>query len=163
MGERRSLGSSISATIPKRSGPSRYRPAQMPITAHAASSTGWVSSFHCQTRSALERNFSAAASSKNPSVALNRASHTPPLGMRPIHCGNRPKTKNGETKASANASIPSRGRRRLPAAAATSSVPRNGAVQVNDPTTKVTPSNARPAVPPSARAQPCSAPKSPGR
>ena len=69
------------------------------MTAQAASRTGWVSRRQSQTWSALDRNFKAAASSTKPSTALTRASQTPPLGMREIHCGKAAKTRNGDTKA----------------------------------------------------------------
>ena len=68
--------------------------------------------------------------------------------MRAIHCGKAAKTRKGETKARAKTKVPSSGRKRSPPAAATSSVPTNGAVQVNEARTKVTPSSTSPRVPP---------------
>src|SRR5437763_399275 len=102
----------------------------------------------CHTRSTLERNFSAAASSRNPMNALTETSHEPDFGNLAKYCGNTASKKNGAAKEVLNASIPTMGKTRSPLAADASSVPTTGTVQVNEVSVKVNPISSGPARPP---------------
>ena len=65
-------------------------------------------------RSATERNFSAKASSRKPSVTLTTFIQPPDLGMDFSHEGKRAKSVKGKAKAMAKPSIPRAGPTMLP-------------------------------------------------
>ena len=61
---------------------------------------------HPQTRSALLRNFRAAASSRNPMTTLTALSQPPLLGRALRPWGKRARKKKGSAKAAEKASMP---------------------------------------------------------
>src|SRR5438552_9745397 len=111
----------------------------MPIAHHSHSTTSRVNTCQPHTRSAFDRNFTAAASSRNPIVVLSDTIHAPPFGNRASHPGTSASTTKGKAKVVEKIASPSAGQRQLPCDAVTRSVPTNGAVQVNDVSAKVSP------------------------
>src|SRR5665213_2703036 len=94
-----------------------------------------------QTRSALEKNFTAAASSNNPTMTFTSRSHPPARGSDVVHLGTSASKKNGVANTTENTAIPASGRIQSPRAAATSKGPMNGAVHVNDASVNANPAN----------------------
>ena len=60
----------------------------------------------CRTRSALDKNLNAKASSKNPKITLVVLSHPPDFGKDFSMFGNIAKTANGRPRAMPNPAIP---------------------------------------------------------
>src|SRR5437763_10844977 len=107
------------------------------MIAHTARKSGRVKTPSCHTKSALERNFTAAASSKKAIKPLTVFSQEPDFGNLPRNCGNMASKKNGRAKAMLKPSMPTTGKS-LDAAVAVapfepaelpSTVPTNGTVQ----------------------------------
>src|SRR5215204_351451 len=107
------------------------------MTIQDTSTTLRVTIPHDHTRSALDRNFMAAAISRNPIATLTRASHGPDRGTWLANCGAAASATNGSANVAEYASSPATGRCHSPCAATTSRVPRNAAVHVSDVTVKV--------------------------
>ena len=138
---------SIFPSCPRRSLPIKYKPARAKITSVNAIASGRETMFHPQTRSALEINFMAAASSMNPSVTLTDVIHEPAFGNFDNPRGNIASPTNGRAKAVLKISIPVSGLNHSPPAAAASNPPTNGAVHENETSVSVTPMNNTPAYP----------------
>src|SRR5689334_14281141 len=102
------------------------------IAIHEISTTVRVKTCQLQTRSALERNFIAAAISSRPIVTFVARSQAPDFGSDPTACGTMASATNGSANTVEKASIPASGHCQAPCDATTSSVPRNGAVHVKD-------------------------------
>ena len=102
------------------------------MTIHETITTSRVNTPQPHTRSAFDRNFIAAASSSMPIVALTATSHGPDCGSEATNRGASARATNGSANTVANASMPASGHCQSPWDATTSSVPRNGAVHVND-------------------------------
>src|SRR5215472_10751827 len=111
----------------------------MPIETHVAKTTCRVKIPQCQTRSAFERNFIAAAISRNPTTTLTEIIQPPDFGSCERNCGAKARKKNGTANTVEKASMPASGHRQFPCAVMTNNVPTNGAVQVNDVSVKVEP------------------------
>src|ERR1700722_3421921 len=89
--------------------------------------------FQWYARSTFERNLSAKANSKKPSITLTLFSQPPDFGKLFIADGNKANTVNGNASATEKPSIPTAGPRRSPFdAASTNSVPIIGPVHEND-------------------------------
>src|SRR5579871_1960054 len=114
-----------------------------------ASTVVLVKISQCHTKSALERNFIAAAISRNPMTTLTEFIHPPARGNCVISCGASASKTKGIANASENPVMPTNGQRQLPCAASTSKVPTKGAVQVNEVREKVSPISSVPAMLPS--------------
>jgi hypothetical protein len=124
---------------PSRSLPSRNSPHIANSETHRASTASRVSTLDFHTRSALEKNLAAAASSMKPSVTRVTTSQFPLLPRRRrAACGNSASKKNGITKAAAKESMPSVGQNHSPSAAATTTTPTNATVQVKKTVVEVT-------------------------
>src|SRR5687767_5659806 len=95
-------------------------------------------------------NLTAAASSIQPIAPFTVESHAPDFGSFARSDGNNARTKNGRARASANVVMPRIGRTHCEPvcadAAATRTVPMNGAVQVNAAITNVSPMPSTPHV-----------------
>src|SRR5512140_246262 len=98
-----------------------------------------------QTRSALEKNFTAAAISNKPTTTFTSRSHPPARGRAAVHRGTSARRKNGVANTIENTAIPASGRIQSPRAADTSSGPTKGAVHVNDASVKAKPASTDPA------------------
>src|SRR4051794_39448649 len=94
---------------------------------------------HFQTRSTLEMNFIAAATSRKPIATFTEFIQPPARGSCEIHCGTSARIKNGRAKTVENASIPTSGIRQFPCDAETRIVPTKGDVHVNDVKVNVRP------------------------
>ena len=131
--QRRAVATAAAASRgPRAAVPARYTARPTAITIHDTSTTSRVKMPHDHTRSAFDRNFIAAASSRNPITTFTRASHGPERGNWLTSCGAGASTTNGSAKVAEYASSPAIGRCQSPCAATTSSVPRNAAVQVSE-------------------------------
>src|SRR5436853_5692836 len=102
----------------------------MKIVLHSDRKIGRVSNFNCQTKSAPDKNFSAAASSRKPINAFTETSQPPDFGSFASHCGNSASRKNGEANAAPNTIMPSVGQSAPLRAVVASNVPPNTTVQV---------------------------------
>src|SRR5215469_8492063 len=111
----------------------------MPIPTHVAKTTCRVKIPQRHTRSAFERNFIAAATSRKPTMTLTEIIQSPDFGNCDRTCGASARKKNGTANTVENASMPASGHRQLPCAVITNNDPTNGAVHVNDVSVKVQP------------------------
>src|SRR5665647_388413 len=97
-----------------------------------------------QTRSALDRNFAAAAISKSPTTTLTSRSHPPARGNAAVQRGTSARRKNGVANTMENTAMPASGLIQSPRAADTSKGPTKGAVQVNDASVNANPARTEP-------------------
>ena len=81
------------------------------------------------TKSALDKNLKASASSKNPRKTLTVFNHPPDLGSELSHPGNAANNPNGSASAKEKPNIPTKGPIPPMVAASTRSVPTIGPVQ----------------------------------
>jgi len=79
--------------------PKRYKRIAIPIRTHKAIKVSRLSSPHCFTRSALERNFMAIAISKNPKTTFTEFSHPPDFGKDCSQFGKIANTVKGKARA----------------------------------------------------------------
>src|SRR5215469_2960974 len=112
---------------------------RMPIPTQIAKTTCRVNMPQRHTRSAFERNFIAAATSRKPTKTLTEIIQPPDFGSCDRNCGARARKKNGTANTVEKASMPTSGHRQFPCAVMTNNVPTNGAVHVNDVSVKVEP------------------------
>ena len=105
-----------------------------------------------QNISAVDKNFTAATSSRKPIDPFRVVSHTPDFGSLAMSVGNKERITKGNARAVLNTSIPTTGLINAPApdafAARTNKLPTIGAVHVNAETTKVRPIPSMPRVEP---------------
>src|SRR5205823_6445604 len=76
------------------------------VTVHARSTSPLVKMPHDHTRSAFDRNFIAAAISRNPITTFTRAIHGPDRGSWLTSCGAIASATNGSAKVAEYASNP---------------------------------------------------------
>src|SRR6056300_1380702 len=87
----------------------------------------------CQTISAVERNFNAKASSKNPKTTFTVFIHPPDLGKDCSHPGKAAKSIKGKLKAREKPNMPMAGPSNSPEwLARTNKEPMSGPVQLKD-------------------------------
>ncbi len=103
---------------------------------------------HCHTKSALEINFTAAASSMNPRAILTQVIQVPLLGRDSSHDGKMASITKGDAKAAEKATIPIIGANHWPVAVAAITAPTKGAVQENETALIVKAINRSPIQPP---------------
>src|SRR5687768_192480 len=120
----------------------------MKSIAQTARKTGCVRKPRRHCKSTLERNFSAAASSRKPMKALTVTSQEPDFGILARYEGNSASRKNGEAKAVLKASMPTIGQTRSPCVAEASNPPTKPNVQVKEVSVKVSPIKSGPTNPP---------------
>ena len=96
------------------------------------------------TRSAFERNFSAAATSMKPSTPLSAPIHEPDFGRRPSAFGKTAKRTNGSANTLEKTTIPRTGYPHPPCTVAARRPPTNGTVHENDTSTSVSPMKSTP-------------------
>src|SRR5690242_1269919 len=90
------------------------------------------------TRSALEANFKARASSRKPSTTFTEFNQPPDFGKEFNQPGNAANNPNGSARANENPNIPQKGPEiPPPAAASTNNVPMIGPVQLKDTSARV--------------------------
>src|SRR5688572_31450321 len=94
--------------------------------------TSRFNSPHCLTRSALEKNFTASASSTNPKTTFTSVIHPPDFGSDCSQFGNIAKSANGSPSANPNPAAPAVNGHAPSTATLVSSVPRIGPVQENE-------------------------------
>src|SRR5690606_1893354 len=117
------------------------------ITTEIAMASGREISPHPQMRSALDRNFNAAASSTNPRTTFPVFIHEPDFGRRFSVLGNRAKKMNGSENVALKTTIPATGYAHSLLAVAASSPPTNGAVHEKETSVSVSPMNNTPRYP----------------
>src|SRR5215469_8472861 len=117
---------------------------RMPIPTQIAKTTCRVNMPQRHTRSAFERNFIAAATSRKPTKTLTEIIQPPDFGNCDRTCGARARKKNGTANTVENVSMPASGHRQFPCVVMTNNVPTKGAVHVNDVSVKVEPINKAP-------------------
>src|SRR3954465_6256300 len=103
-----------------------------PIAIQTDSTTSRVNIPHFHTRSTLDMNFIAAATSRNPIATFTEFIQPPARGSCDTHCGTSARTKKGRANTVENASIPTNGIFQFPCDAETRIVPTNGDVHVNE-------------------------------
>src|SRR5688500_8339833 len=77
-----------------------------PITTQLPIKTSLGNIFHCSTRSALDRNFIAIASSRKPNTTFTDVNHPPDFGSDCNQPGNMAKMAKGKARPSPNPAIP---------------------------------------------------------
>src|SRR5687767_13586371 len=87
---------------------------------------------HCFTRSALEKNFTASANSKNPRTTFTSVIQPPDRGNDCNQWGNIANKANGNPRAKPNPAAPTVNGQAPCSATPTSKVPRIGPVQENE-------------------------------
>src|SRR5512144_2061845 len=97
------------------------------------------------TRSAFEKNFTAAAIAKSPTMIFTSRSHDPARGSAVVHRGASARRKKGSANTVENTAIPTSGTCHSPREADTTSGPTNGAVHVNDASVNAKPISTDPA------------------
>src|SRR5207247_9776482 len=122
-----------------RCGPSRETAARTAAEIQIGRATSRGKTRQVQTRSTLDRNFIAAATSINPIVTFTELSQLPLLGSAVSILGSSARTKNGAAKATEKPSMPIAGHSQSPCAVATRTVPTKGTVQVKLVSVKVRP------------------------
>ena len=76
------------------------------MTIHKAINTSLLSNPQCSTKSALDKNLKAKASSRNPKTTFTVFNHPPDFGNEFNQFGNRANKANGNANASPNPPIP---------------------------------------------------------
>src|SRR6478672_3811846 len=90
----------------KRIFPKRYKVIAPKINIQSPMNTSLFSKPQCITRSALDKNFSAIASSRKPNTTFTVVSHPPDLGRAFNQLGNMANNANGSASANPNPAIP---------------------------------------------------------
>src|ERR1044072_3452750 len=112
--------------------PNRYSTIRIPIITHIPRNTSLFKKPHCFTRSALERNLTAMASSRKPSTTLTLVSQPPDFGNDCNQPGNMANNPNGRARANPKPARPTVNGQRPPPAVPTSNEPSIGPVQENE-------------------------------
>ena len=86
--------------------PKRYRVSKSDNNSHSPTNNSRLSTPQSPIRSALDKNLSARANSKNPKTTFNCVIQPPDLGRRSKLLGNRANKTNGKASATPNPSIP---------------------------------------------------------
>ena len=76
------------------------------MTIHKQINTSLLSKPQCSTKSALDKNFKAKASSRNPKTTFTVFNHPPDFGNEFNQLGNMANNANGKANASPNPPIP---------------------------------------------------------
>ena len=137
----------------KRINPNRYRVSKAKSKSHSPTNTSRLSSPQCCTKSALERNLSAKASSKKPKNTLAVVIHPPDFGKELSQEGKRAKSTKGKANESPKPAIPKVSCIAPPEESEPAkSEPKIGPVQENDTMAKVNAIKKMPMIPPTLEA-----------
>src|SRR5690554_5697906 len=117
--------------------PNKYMVSKPKITIQMAMNISLSSRCSCNTKSALDKNLKASASSKNPRTTFTELSHPPDLGKVFSHPGKAANNPNGSAMANEKPSIPMAGALPPFEAASTINVPTMGPVQEKETKAKV--------------------------
>src|SRR5450432_852453 len=117
--------------------PSRYKTVKRPIKTHKPINISLFNKPHCITKSALERNLTANASSRNPSITFKSVIQPPDLGNDCSQLGNIANKANGNPNAIPKPAAPAVNGHAPWSATPTNNVPSIGPVQENDTIARV--------------------------
>src|SRR5690606_1824234 len=128
--------------------PNRYRANIPKMAIHMARNSSLSNQCNCNTRSALERNLKARASSKKPKKTFTEFSHPPDFGREFNHPGKSAKNIKGSASAKEKPSMPIMGAIPPLPAASTNKVPTMGPVQEKETMARARAMNNIPMTPP---------------
>ena len=109
--------------------PERYNTISIPMITHKPMNTSLFSSPHCFTRSALDKNFTARASSTKPNTTFTSVIHPPDFGNDCSQLGNMANNAKGRPSAKPKPAAPAVSGHAPWSTTPTSNVPRIGPVQ----------------------------------
>lgn len=128
--------------------PNKYKASTPKMAIQMAKNASFFRKCNCKTRSALDKNLNAKASSKNPKTTLTVLSHPPDFGMLLSQLGNMAKSINGKANAMEKPNIPITGANPSFDAASTNSVPTIGPVHEKETIANANAINRIPSIPP---------------
>src|SRR5687767_11945892 len=112
--------------------PNKYNTIKTPITTHMPIKISLFNKPHCFTKSALDRNLTAIASSRKPNTTFTEFNQPPDLGRVCSQPGNIANNAKGNANANPKPAKPAVSGHAPSAAVPANSEPRMGPVQEND-------------------------------